>query len=88
MPDVLVLYYSHRGSTLALARQLARGIESVAGMNARLRTVPQVSATCEATTSDIPSDGAPYVSASDLAECAGFAFGSPTRFGNMAAPMK
>lgn len=88
MPDVLVLYYSHRGSTLALARQLARGIESVAGMNARLRTVPQVSATCEATTSDIPSEGPPYVSASDLAQCAGFAFGSPTRFGNMAAPMK
>lgn len=88
MPDILVLYYSHRGSTLALARQVARGIESVAGMNARLRTVPKVSPTCEAVAPDIPADGAPYVTESDLSECVGFAFGSPTRFGNMAAPMK
>lgn len=88
MPDLLVLYFSHRGSTLTLARQVARGIESVAGMSARVRTVPGVSATCEAVEPDVPAEGAPYVTGADLAECIGFAFGSPTRFGNMAAPMK
>lgn len=88
MTDVLVLYYSRGGSVAALARQIARGIESVEGMAARLRTVPPVSATTSTASPPVPEDGAPYVSKADLAECAGLALGSPTRFGNMAAPMK
>lgn len=88
MSDILILYYSHRGSVRALAERIARGVESVPGMQARLRTVPRVSATCEATEPCIPDSGAPYVEASDLVECAGIALGSPVRFGNMAAPMK
>ncbi|HOL63745.1 MAG TPA: NAD(P)H:quinone oxidoreductase [Accumulibacter sp.] len=88
MSDILVLYYSHRGSVLALAQQIARGIESHPGVSARLRTVPKVSTVCEATQVDVPACGAPYVEPSDLAECIGLALGSPTRFGNMAAPMK
>ncbi len=88
MSDILVLYYSHRGSVRALAERIACGIESVAGMQARLRTVPKVSTICEATASVIPDDGAPYVEAIDLEECTGLALGSPVRFGNMAAPMK
>jgi len=88
MHDILVLYYSHRGSVRALAERLARGIDSVPGAQARLRTVPRVSALCEATAPDIPGDGAPYVEACDLEQCAGIALGSPVRFGNMAAPMK
>jgi NAD(P)H dehydrogenase (quinone) len=88
MTDVLVLYYSRGGSVAALARQIARGIESVEGMAARLRTVPPVSATTNTASPPVPEDGAPYVSKADLAECAGLALGSPTRFGNMAAPMK
>lgn len=86
--DVLVLYYSHHGSVRELARHIARGIEQVPGMSARLRTVPKVSTTCEATEASIPDDGAPYVEARDLEECIGLAMGSPTRFGNMAASLK
>jgi NAD(P)H dehydrogenase (quinone) len=88
MQDILVLYYSHRGSVRALAERIARGIESVPGIQARLRTVPRVSTVCEASEPGIPDHGAPYVEAADLAECAGLALGSPVRFGNMAAPMK
>ena len=88
MQDILVLYYSHHGSVRALADKIARGIESVPGMQARLRTVPKVSTVCEASAPAIPDRGAPYVEADDLAECVGLALGSPTRFGNMAAPMK
>jgi NAD(P)H dehydrogenase (quinone) len=88
MADVLVLYYSRGGSVAALARQIARGVESVEGMTARLRTVPPVAATTTLASPPVPEDGAPYVSRSDLAECAALALGSPTRFGNMAAPMK
>lgn len=86
--EILVLYYSHHGSVRELARHIARGIEQVPGISARLRTVPKVSATCEATDAAIPDDGAPYVEARDLEECVGLAMGSPTRFGNMAAPLK
>ncbi|MBT9522268.1 MAG: NAD(P)H:quinone oxidoreductase [Dechloromonas sp.] len=88
MQDILVLYYSHRGSVRALAERIAAGIESVPGMQARLRTVPRVSTVCEATEPDVPYSGAPYVEPADLEECAGLALGSPVRFGNMAAPMK
>ena len=86
--DILVLYYSRSGSTRDLARFIAEGIESVPGVNARLRTVPAISAVTEATEPPVPSDGAPYAELSDLRECIGLALGSPTRFGNMAAPMK
>lgn len=88
MKEILVLYYSHRGSVRALAAQIARGIESVPGATARVRTVPKVSAVCEAVESDLPADGPPYVELRDLEECVGLAMGSPTRFGNMAAPLK
>jgi NAD(P)H dehydrogenase (quinone) len=88
MPDILVLYYSHRGSVRALAERVARGIESIPGMQARLRTVPRVSTVCEATEKGVPDTGAPYVEFADLEECIGLALGSPVRFGNMAAPMK
>ena len=87
-PYVLVLYYSRHGAVKNMAQLVARGVEQVPGMAARLRTVPPVSATCEATAPAIPDDGAPYADARDLEECAGVALGSPTRFGNMAAPMK
>ena len=86
--DILVLYYSRHGATRDLARLIAEGIESVPGANARLRTVPAISTVCEATESSVPNDGAPYVENTDLEECIGLALGSPTRFGNMAAPMK
>lgn len=88
MHDILVLYYSHHGSVRALAERLARGIDSVPGVQARLRTVPRVSPLCEASEPGIPAHGAPYAEACDLEECAGLALGSPVRFGNMAAPMK
>ena len=88
MSEILVLYYSHRGSVRALAQQIARGIESRDGVTARLRTVPKVSPVCVASAPEIPTGGAPYVEATDLDECIGLALGSPTRFGNMAAPMK
>jgi len=82
------LYYSQHGATRALAQQIARGVDSVEGCRARLRTVPKVSTVCEATESDVPDQGAPYVVRTDLEECIGLALGSPTRFGNMAAPLK
>jgi len=85
---VLVLYYSRHGATRKLADLIAQGIESVPGCEARLRTVPAVSTVTEATEPAVPASGAPYVELSDLEECAGLALGSPTRFGNMAAPMK
>mgnify|MGYP002780511293 FL=1 len=88
MSDVLVLYYSRGGSVAALARQIARGVESVPGMAARLRTVPPVAAATAVASPPVPDDGAPYVTRQDLAECAALALGSPTRFGNMAAPLK
>src|SRR5574343_965115 len=88
MLDILVLYYSHRGSVRALAERIACGIESVPGLHARLRTVPRVSSVCEAVEPSIPESGAPYVEAADLDECAALALGSPVRFGNMAASMK
>jgi NAD(P)H dehydrogenase (quinone) len=88
MAEILVLYYSRTGGTAELARQVARGVEEVEGMTARLRTVPPVSTVCEAVEDDIPATGPPYASLDDLRECAGLALGSPTRFGNMAAPLK
>ncbi len=84
---VLVLDYSRTCSVANLAQQVARGIEGT-GMEARLRTVPAISANCEATESAVPDQGAPYASLDDLANCRGLALGSPTRFGNMAAPLK
>jgi len=86
--EILVLYYSRKGTTAELARQVCRGIESVPGVSARLRTVPPVSASTEASENPVPEQGPPYASMDDLAECDGLALGSPTRFGNMAAPMK
>lgn len=86
--EILVLYYSQHGAVKQMAQMIARGIEQVQGARARLRTVPKVSATCEATEPAIPDSGAPYVTLSDLDECIGIALGSPTRFGNMAAAMK
>lgn len=88
MADILVLYYSRNGSVAALARQIARGVGEVVGMSARLRTVPPVSPVTETAAPPVPEDGAPYVARQDLAECAGLLLGSPTRFGNMAAPLK
>lgn len=88
MHKILVLYYSQKGSVEALAKAVARGIDRVNGAEAVLRTVPRVSAVCEATEADLPTEGAPYVTLQDLADCSGLALGSPVRFGNMAAPMK
>jgi NAD(P)H dehydrogenase (quinone) len=88
MTEILVLYYSRHGSVAKMARLIARGVESVEGCAARLRTVPPVSADCEKTAPDVPVEGAPYAEHRDLKECAGLILGSPTRFGNMAAPMK
>lgn len=87
-PYILVLYYSRYGATAAMAQQIARGIEQVSGIEARLRTVPAVSTDCEATAPAIPKEGAIYCTLDDLQHCAGLALGSPTRFGNMAAAMK
>ena len=86
-PYILVLYYSRNGATAEMARQIARGVE-LGGLEARLRTVPAVSTTCEQVAPEIPQDGALYASSDDLKNCAGLALGSPTRFGNMAAPLK
>ncbi len=85
---ILVLYYSKNGSTAQLAQYIARGIESCKGIQARLRTVPEVSTVCEAVDKPIPVNGPPYVTHEDLIGCCALALGSPTRFGNMAAPMK
>lgn len=87
-PEILVLYFSRFGATAEMARLVARGVESVAGCTARLRTVPPVSTECEAVKPDIPDAGPPYATLDDLKQCAGLALGSPTRFGNMAAPLK
>ncbi|MGR9073526.1 MAG: NAD(P)H:quinone oxidoreductase [Gammaproteobacteria bacterium] len=88
MTNILVLYYSRHGSTAEMANLIARGVESVDGANAVLRTVPKVSPVCEATEDSIPESGAPYATLDDLKQCDGLAVGSPTHFGNMAAPMK
>jgi NAD(P)H dehydrogenase (quinone) len=88
MAEILVLYYSRHGATAELARQVARGVESMPGARARLRTVPPVSPDTEASAPPVPADGPPYASADDLRDCDGLVMGSPTRFGNMAAPLK
>jgi NAD(P)H dehydrogenase (quinone) len=88
MTEILILYYSQGGAVRDMAQLVARGVESVPNIKARIRTVPKVSTNCEATEADIPSTGDPYVELCDLEECIGLALGSPTRFGNMAAPMK
>lgn len=88
MSYILVLYYSRYGAVKQMAQHVARGIESVNGIEARIRTVPAVSPNTEATEPGIPESGAPYVTLDDLKNCSGLALGSPTRFGNMAAPMK
>jgi NAD(P)H dehydrogenase (quinone) len=87
-PYVLVLYYSRHGATAAMATQVARGVESVAGITARVRTVPSISASCEAIEDVIPADGPLYCELEELGECAGLVMGSPTRFGNMDSPLK
>lgn len=88
MKEILVLYYSQYGAVRQMAQFIARGIEQVPGAGARVRTVPKVSAVCEAVGPGVPADGAPYAELKDLEECAALALGSPTRFGNMAAPLK
>lgn len=88
MAEILVLYYSRYGATAAMAQQIARGVEEIDGMEARVRTVPTVSSVCEATEGEVPREGAPYATLEDVEACAGLALGSPTRFGNMAASMK
>jgi NAD(P)H dehydrogenase (quinone) len=88
MSEILVLYYSQGGAVRDMAQLVARGVESVKGIKARIRTVPKVSTNCEATEPDVPASGAPYAELKDLEECTGLALGSPTRFGNMAAPIK
>ena len=88
MPEVLVLYYSRNGSTAELARQVCRGVESVTGVSARLRTVPAVTTAIEAPASQVPASGPPYATHEELARCDALVLGSPTRFGNMAAPLK
>ncbi|MDF1757823.1 MAG: NAD(P)H:quinone oxidoreductase [Legionellaceae bacterium] len=87
-PYILILYYSKTGSVSRLAQHIARGVEHINGIEARLRTVPPVSTTCESVANTIPDSGAPFATIDDLENCAGLAMGSPTRFGNMAAPMK
>jgi NAD(P)H dehydrogenase (quinone) len=88
MREILVLYYSRGGSVANLARHVARGVGEVDGMAARLRTVPPVAPVTEVAAPPEPDAGAPYARREDLAECAGLLLGSPTRFGNMAAPLK
>lgn len=86
--DILILYYSRNGKVAQLARHVARGVGEVSGMQARLRSVPPVAAVTAVAAPPVPDDGAPYATSVDLAECAGLVLGSPTRFGNMAAPLK
>ena len=88
MHEILILYYSRQGSTAALARQVCRGVESIAGMQARLRTVAPIAATTDRTDPLVPEEGPPYATHEDLLACSGLILGSPTRFGNMAAPLK
>lgn len=88
MSYILVLYYSRFGAVAKMAEYIARGVEEISDMEAKIRTVPPVSTTCEAVEDSIPNSGPPYVTLDDLKNCAGLALGSPTRFGNMAAPLK
>lgn len=88
LPNILVLYYSRYGATKTMANLIARGIHDIPGIEAKVRTVPPVSATTQATEPSIPTEGDPYVTLEDVKNCAGLALGSPTRFGNMAAPLK
>jgi NAD(P)H dehydrogenase (quinone) len=88
MKDILVLFYSVSGATREMANLIARGVGEIPGARARLRTVPKISTVCEAVEPEIPASGAPYAELRDLEECVGLALGSPTRFGNMAAPLK
>ena len=88
MGRILILHYSRNGATADMARQIARGVEEIGGMEAVLRTVPAVSSVCEAVEDTVPGEGAPYATMDDIRRCDGLALGSPTRFGNMAAPMK
>ncbi len=88
MADILVLYYSRKGATEALAREVCQGIDAVPGMTARLRTVPAVSSVSEAVQDSVPASGPPYAEPNDLVECAGLVMGSPTNFGNMSASLK
>jgi NAD(P)H dehydrogenase (quinone) len=88
MKNILILYYSRYGATAEMAQHIARGVDSVSGIETRIRTVPPVSAVCEATEKTVPDAGAPYATLDDLKKCSGLILGSPTRFGNMAAPLK
>jgi NAD(P)H dehydrogenase (quinone) len=88
MNEILVLYYSRQGSTAALARQVCRGVETVSGMQARLRTVPALTTTIAPMEPSVPDEGPPFATHDDLTACRGLILGSPTRFGNMAAPLK
>ena len=88
LPYVLVLYYSHHGSTAEMAKYIAQGIDETPGIDARIRTVPKVSTICESTADDLPKAGPLYCSDEDLRHCSGLIIGSPARFGNMAAPIK
>ena len=88
MADILVLYYSRNGATEAMAREVCKGVDAIAGMSARLRTVPNVSTVTEAIEDAVPDTGPPYATNADLDECAGLVMGSPAYFGNMAAPLK
>ena len=88
MPYILILYYSHHGATAEMANYIARGIAEINGIEARIRTVPKVSTVCEAVEDTIPTTGAPYATLEDVRDCTGIILGSPTRFGNMAAPLK
>ncbi len=87
-PYILVLYYSLKGNTAKMAQEVARGIESVQGIEARVRTVPAISAKTESVEPSVPAEGPPYATIDDLKNCAGLAMGSPTRFGNMAGALK
>ncbi len=88
MAEILVVYYSQYGSTAEMANIIARGVEEIPGATAKIRTVPEVTPVCEATEKDIPDSGPPYVTIDDMKNCDGMAMGSPTHFGNMAAPVK
>lgn len=86
--EILILFYSRSGSVASMAKLIARGVEEIDGVTARIRTVPSVSPVCEISADSIPEQGPPYATLEDLQQCAGLALGSPTRFGNMAAPLK
>jgi NAD(P)H dehydrogenase (quinone) len=88
MQNILILYYSHHGAVAEMANYIARGVETIKDIEAKIRTVPKISTVCEAVEDTIPSSGAPYATLDDLKECDGLVLGSPTRFGNMAAPLK